>query len=99
MLARQEGSYVFGKSSGGLGIRGADIFRISWQGVFVPIPIPFNPVSHIENRRLLDAAYGTVRLESRERVHIHECHVCQGVFYLFVIQDRGVQLPPQEKAG
>jgi hypothetical protein len=64
----------------------------------VPIPILFNPVSHIENRRLLDAASGTVRLESWERIHIHECHVCQGVLYLFIIEDRSFKLP-EEKAG
>jgi len=56
----------------------------------------FNPVSHIENRRLLDAALGIVRLESWERVHIHECHVCQGVFHLFVIQEKGIKSSDEE---
>ena len=56
----------------------------------MPIPIPFNPVNHIENRRLLDAAYGITRLEEWERLHVHQCHVCQGVFYLFVIQESGL---------
>ena len=65
----------------------------------VAIPIPFSPVSHIENRRLHDVAYGKARLESWERVHIHECQVCQGVFYLFVIHERVSQPPSEEKAS
>jgi hypothetical protein len=55
----------------------------------VQVPISFSPVNHIENRRLFNAAYGMVRLDAWERLHVHECHVCQGVFYLFVIQDYG----------
>jgi hypothetical protein len=55
----------------------------------VPIPLPFNPVTHIENRRLFDAAYGHAKLEAWERLHVHECHVCQGVLYLFVIEETG----------
>jgi hypothetical protein len=50
--------------------------------------MPFSPVSHVENRRLFDAAYGVVKLENWERFHVHECRVCQGVFYLFVIQEK-----------
>jgi hypothetical protein len=48
-------------------------------------------VNHIENRRLLDAAYGVVKLENWERFHVHECRVCQGVFYLFVIQEKELE--------
>ena len=65
----------------------------------VAIPVPFSPVNHIENRRLHDVAYGKARLESWERVHIHECHVCQGVFYLFVIHELVAKPPFEEKAS
>jgi hypothetical protein len=57
----------------------------------VPTPLPYNPVNHVENRRLFEAAYGSIKLESWERFHIHRCHVCQGVFYVFVIQEMGIE--------
>ncbi|HYR84811.1 MAG TPA: hypothetical protein VE422_12095 [Terriglobia bacterium] len=41
---------------------------------------------HIENRRLFQAAGGTIRLEDWEREHLHTCEVCQGVFYVFINQ-------------
>ena len=56
----------------------------------VSTPFPFSPVNHIENRRLFDAAYGTATLEAWERGHVHDCQVCQGVFYVFVIQEMGL---------
>lgn len=62
----------------------------------MPNPIPYVPVNHIENRRLLDAAYGSIKLNAAERRHVHECQVCQGVLYLFVIQELGL-LPPQDE--
>ena len=62
----------------------------------MPIAFPFNPVNHIENRRLADAAYGAAKLEAWERVHVHECHVCQGVFHLFVIQEKGIKSSDEE---
>jgi len=43
-------------------------------------------VTHIENRRLLEAATGTVKLEDWERQHLHQCEVCQGVFCVFLRQ-------------
>jgi hypothetical protein len=63
----------------------------------VPTEIPFSPVNHIENRRLFDAAFGVVRLETRERLHVHECRVCQGVFYLFVIQEAEPQAAAKQQ--
>lgn len=33
-----------------------------------------------------EAAMGTIKLEEWERQHLHECDVCQGVFYVFVSQ-------------
>jgi hypothetical protein len=42
--------------------------------------------THIENRRLFEAAAGTLKLEEWEREHLHQCEVCQGVFYVFVNQ-------------
>ncbi|PYS29364.1 MAG: hypothetical protein DMG11_09335 [Acidobacteria bacterium] len=41
---------------------------------------------HIENRRLFLAAGGTIQLEDWERQHLHNCEVCQGVFYVFINQ-------------
>ena len=46
-------------------------------------------VTHIENRRLFEAAAGTVQLEERERNHLHQCEVCQSVFYVFINQPVG----------
>jgi len=56
----------------------------------MPLPMPFNPVSHVENRRLVEAAYGTGKLEAWERSHIHECQICQSVFYVLVVQVMGL---------
>jgi hypothetical protein len=56
---------------------------------FVVIILP----PHIENRKLLEAAAGTLALEEWERDHLHTCEVCQGVFYVFVKQAIGT-LPP-----
>jgi hypothetical protein len=47
-------------------------------------------VSHIENRRLFEAAAGTILLQEWERQHLHECEVCQSVFRAFVNQPLGV---------
>jgi len=38
----------------------------------------------IRIRRLFDAASGFKKLEESEHQHIHECQVCQGVFYIFI---------------
>jgi hypothetical protein len=43
-------------------------------------------VSHIENRRLFEAASGNIQLDERERRHLHQCEVCQSVFYVFINQ-------------
>jgi hypothetical protein len=40
----------------------------------------------IKNRRLFEAASGIIKLEDRERGHIHECRVCQGVLHVFIRQ-------------
>jgi hypothetical protein len=48
-------------------------------------------VSHIENRRLFDAAAGNAQLDDRERNHLHQCELCQSVFYVFINQ------PPAKK--
>jgi hypothetical protein len=48
----------------------------------------------IENRRLLEAAAGTLILEEDERDHLHTCEVCQGVFYVFVNQSIPSPTPP-----
>jgi len=42
--------------------------------------------THIENRRLFDSAFGRLKLERWEQDHLHECEVCQGVFYVLVHQ-------------
>ena len=34
---------------------------------------------HIENRRLWSFVAGAVTLADRERVHLHECNVCQEI--------------------
>jgi len=39
---------------------------------------------HIENRRLFNAAAGAILLDEWEREHVHECPVCQGVFFAFL---------------
>jgi hypothetical protein len=49
-------------------------------------------LNHVENRRLLGAATGTVVLLPWEREHIHRCETCQGVFYVFLNQP--LDLPP-----
>ena len=46
-------------------------------------------IAHIENRRLFEAAAGTVKLEDRERQHLHSCEVCQSVFHVFINQPIG----------
>ncbi len=38
----------------------------------------------IKIRRLFDAAAGFSKLQESERQHIHECQLCQGVFYIFI---------------
>jgi hypothetical protein len=43
-------------------------------------------VTHIENRRLFEAAAGNSQLDEREREHLHRCEVCQSVFYVFINQ-------------
>jgi len=43
-------------------------------------------VSHIENRRLFEAAAGNAQLDERERKHLHQCEVCQSVFCVFINQ-------------
>lgn len=48
-------------------------------------------VAHIENRRLFDAAAGSVQLDEREREHLHKCEVCQSVFYVFINQPLGLK--------
>ena len=45
-----------------------------------------NVATHIENRRLFEAAAGSLRLQEWERSHLHACKVCQGVFYVFISQ-------------
>ena len=46
---------------------------------------PFG-ITHIENRRLFEAASGDARLDGHERQHLHECEICQSVFYVFINQ-------------
>jgi hypothetical protein len=48
-------------------------------------------VTHIENRRLFEAAAGNIQLDERERTHLHQCEVCQSVFYVFVNQPVGAK--------
>jgi len=38
----------------------------------------------IKIRRLFDAAAGFTKLEESEHQHVHECQLCQGVFYIFI---------------
>ena len=53
--------------------------------------------NHVENRRLFAAAAGAQRLEEWERQHVHNCEVCQGVFYVFIRQIMANSYaPPQE---
>ena len=40
----------------------------------------------IKVRRLLEAAAGLLKPEEAEQRHLHECQVCQGVFYIFIRQ-------------
>ena len=44
--------------------------------------------NHVENRRLFDAAAGSLRLDEWESGHVHTCQVCQGVFFVFINQQR-----------
>jgi hypothetical protein len=44
----------------------------------------FVSTNHIENRRLVDVAAGSVGLDVWERQHIHECQICQGVLLILV---------------
>ena len=58
----------------------------------------FVVMSHVENRRLFAAAAGAQRLEEWERQHVHNCEVCQGVFYVFIRQIMAnYTVLPQEK--
>jgi hypothetical protein len=54
-------------------------------------------VTHVDNKRLFDAAAGTLRLEEPERKHLHACEVCQGVFYVFVSQQVTKTTTPPKK--
>ena len=38
----------------------------------------------IKIRRLFDAAAGFAKLQESEHQHVHECQLCQGVFYIFI---------------
>ncbi len=42
--------------------------------------------THVENRRLVEAAAGRHQLKEWEQKHLHECEICQGVFYVFINQ-------------
>jgi len=55
------------------------------------LPMKTFVVNHIENRRLFDAAAGNAQLDERERSHLHQCELCQSVFYVFINQ------PPAKK--
>ena len=44
---------------------------------------------HIENRRLIDVAFGRLKLAEWEQNHLHGCKVCQGVLYVFIHQPLG----------
>jgi hypothetical protein len=48
-------------------------------------------INHIENRRLFEAAAGNLQLDERERQHLHQCEVCQSVFYVFINQPLGTK--------
>jgi hypothetical protein len=50
------------------------------------LPMKSPVVTHIENRRLFDAAAGNAQLDERERNHLHQCELCQSVFYVFINQ-------------
>jgi hypothetical protein len=41
---------------------------------------------HIKNRCLFDLASGRLKLERWEEDHLHGCHACQAVLYVFVSQ-------------
>jgi hypothetical protein len=41
---------------------------------------------HIENRRLFNAAAGTLSLAPWEQGHLHDCRVCQGVLNFLINQ-------------
>ena len=72
---RLSSTYLYQSSETGLGISVASIVAMQTFGI-----------SHIENRRLFDAAAGTAQLDERERHHLHECEVCQSVFHVFINQ-------------
>ena len=38
----------------------------------------------IRIRRLFDVAAGFTKLQESEHQHVHECQICQGVFYIFI---------------
>jgi hypothetical protein len=40
---------------------------------------------HIANHRLFDVAAGRCKLEPAEKEHLHQCNVCPGVLYVFLI--------------
>ncbi|PYS00410.1 MAG: hypothetical protein DMG15_03380 [Acidobacteria bacterium] len=46
----------------------------------------------IKIRRLFDASAGSTKLEESEHQHLHECQLCQGVFYIFI--GLHVNIPP-----
>jgi hypothetical protein len=61
------------------------------------IVMPSAITNHVENRRLLGAAAGTLALSPWERQHVHQCETCQGVFKVFVNQLLGLAPPPPKK--
>jgi hypothetical protein len=42
--------------------------------------------AHIVNRRLVDLAFGRLKLEESEQNHLHGCEVCQSVLNVFIHQ-------------
>ncbi len=55
--------------------------------------------THVENRRLFNAASGGLKLNEWEQVHLHRCKVCKGVLYVFVNQPIIASRPNQPKPG
>jgi hypothetical protein len=40
---------------------------------------------HVENRRLVEMAAGTLKLSAWEKDHLHDCGVCQAVLSIFLL--------------
>ena len=53
----------------------------------------------IKNRRLFEAASGTTKLEDGERVHIHECRICQSVLQVFIKQHTAALIEGSKRGG